>query len=1096
MAEEMAIERALCPVLVGREDELTTLEDALLAAHRREGQILVLAGEAGLGKTRLATELQRRALARGTAVLWGGCAEADLALPYLPFVEALGNYLAGADLVDLRRRLQAAARELGQLFPQLSSEGTVRDRGDDPGESKLRLFEAILALLRIPADERSLLLVLEDVHWADASTRELLNYLSRRLRTTRILLLATCRNDELHRQHPLVPMLQAWRRAGTAELVELRPLPPDGVAEMVQAIFDQPVRGDLRDFLHARSEGNPFVLEEFLKSALDRLFQPAAAWDLKRITELKIPPTVRDTILLRVERLSAPQAEILRTAAVLGPTFTYSTLVAVSGHEAEAVQAALRTFVHQQLLEEEPLAGERYRFRHALTREAIYEDLIGPQRAELHRRAAAVLRRQAATAPVDLAHHLLAARCWEEAVPVCLQAAEEAERRSAYHEAADLYARVLPHLADARARGRTLSRLGDAHFHAGSPALAQQHLEQGIALLEGCGETHEAAGYRIKLGSCHAQRSRPQLARQEWERARAALEPAGPSEDLAYACIHLASQQGIQGETDAALALGKEASAIAEAAGADAPRILALAAIGLLLTRAGQTEGGLAYLDQSVHQARDRGLKWIAGNALVNGIIARVEHFRAREGLGLVEVLRALGPGGAQELRAARAEGAIYSALGEPEQARRAWEQALTLAREREAATFVRASERGLAGAYAALGRLEEARRLLLPMRDGERERQHALSDARAAVRVLLDSGDLAGALRETAALIQGAGWVPAAWKRWLYDVAVEALVTGSRIEEAESLVTQLRNADSADGPDPYLNRMEGRLALARGALPRARAHLVASINRWSDAGYREEESRTRRLLAVVLAGQGDRAGAEAELRSVLAYAAESDAVFEGERARSKLAELGVELEAEPARAPPAAVELRAASERLVTIMFVDVRGYTAMTQAEAPPDMAERIASFYRWVRQEVERRHGLVERYAGDAVMSLFNVSRTRLDHCLLALQAAIAIRDRAAFAGLPLGVGIAVGPAVVGVLGRGADLAALGDATNLAARLQAEARSGELVLSEEAFRRTRNWLKTQRLTATEERLHLKGFAHSVAAYRLAPEPDQGPG
>jgi len=1090
MAEKMSIERALCPVLVGREDELTTLEDALLAAHRGEGQFLVLAGGAGVGKTRLARELQRCALASGATVLWGGCSEVDLALPYLPFAEALGNHLAAANLADIRLRLKAAGAELAQLFPQLGGEGPARDGGEDPGESKLRLFEAVLALLRIAADQRALLLVLEDIHWADASTRELLDYLSRRVRTTRMLLLATCRNDELHRRHPLALMLRSWRRAGTGELVELRPLPPDGVAAMVQAIFDQPVRGELRDFLHARSEGNPFVLEEFLKSALDRPVQPTAAWDLKRITELKIPPTVRDAILLRVERLSAEHVELLSAAAVLGPSFSYSTLVAVSGRKAEAVQSALRTFVQQQLMEEVPPTGERYRFRHALTREAIYEDLIAPRRAELHRRAADALRRQSDTEPVDLAHHLLAAKCWEEAVPVCLQAAEEAERRSAYRQAADLYERALPHVAEARLRALTLSRLGDAHLQGGSPARAQQRLEQAIPLLEGCGEWREAAGYRIKLGTCHAQRSRPDLARQEWERARTTLEPAGPSEDLAYACIHLASQQGVEGTIDAALALGREAGAIAEAAGADAPRILARAAIGLLLTRVGQVEAGIAELDQSALQARDLGLKWIAGNALVNGIIARVEHFRAREALEQVQALRALGPGDVQELRAARAEGAIYSALGEPEQARHAWERSLSLAREREAATFVRTCERGLAGAYAALGLLEEAGRLVLSMRHGERERQHVLSDSRVAVRILLDSDDVAGALHEAAVLVERGGDVPMPWRRWIHDVAAEARIAGGQIDEAESLVSQLRTGDSSDRHDPYLARMEGRLALARGDLPRARAHLLDAIHRWGEAAYREEESRTRRLLAQVAVRQGDRAAAEAELREVLAYSTRYGAAFERERAHEQLLQLGVDAEAEPAtKAPSTEGEMSAATERLVTVMFVDVRGYTAMTRSASPPEMAQRIASFYRWVRQEVERRHGLVERYAGDAVMSLFNVSRARLDHCLLALQAAISIRDRAAFAGLPLGIGIAVGPAVVGVLDRGADLAALGDATNLAARLQAEARSGELVLSEEAFRRTRSWLKTQRLTATKERLHLKGFRRAVAAYRLVP-------
>ncbi len=227
------------------------------------------------------------------AVFWGGCSAAELALPYLPFLEAVGNYRR-ANLEQLRQRLGPARRELAYLFPQLDTERAPRDVGD-PTETKLRLFEAVLSLLTIPADQQGLLVVIEDLHWADASTRELLDYLARRLRDTRIMVLATYRSDELYRKHPLLPVVQGWRRAGVAEVIELKPLPPDGVADMVHAIFDQPIRAEFRDFLHDRSEGNPFVLEEFLKAALDRgdIYRTQARWERKSLDELKIPPGTR-----------------------------------------------------------------------------------------------------------------------------------------------------------------------------------------------------------------------------------------------------------------------------------------------------------------------------------------------------------------------------------------------------------------------------------------------------------------------------------------------------------------------------------------------------------------------------------------------------------------------------------------------------------------------------------------------------------------------------------------------------------------------------------------------------------------------------------
>src|SRR6202162_2823205 len=414
----MAIERALCPALVGREGELTIIEDALLDAHRGEAQGVTPAGEAGLGKTRLASELQKRSAGGGTTVMRGGCSEADLSLPYLPFLEAIGNYLSTADLDQLRARLGTSGRELGQLFPQLRPDGASSDGGDPSGQGKLRLFEGMISLFRDAAAEHGLLLVLEDLHWADASTRELLDYMTRRLSHTRMLILATYRSDELDRKHPLLPLVQGWKRGNLVTLVELHPLQAAGLADMVRAIFDtEEVTDDFRDFLYKRTEGNPFVLEEMLKAALDRgdIYRSAGKWERPPdLSQLKIPPTVRDTILLRVERLQREEAEILRTAAVLGLSFSYATLAAVSDKPEDTVLSALQRCVQQQLVEEQPRARERYRFRHSLTREAIYEDLIAPQRSRLHLRAAEVLRGLPGTEPVDLAHHLLAAGHIEE----------------------------------------------------------------------------------------------------------------------------------------------------------------------------------------------------------------------------------------------------------------------------------------------------------------------------------------------------------------------------------------------------------------------------------------------------------------------------------------------------------------------------------------------------------------------------------------------------------------------------------------------------------------------------------------------------------
>src|SRR5487761_158629 len=233
----MALARVLCEDLVGRESEISLLEDALLATLRGDGGVVIVGGEAGMGKTRLVADLVVRARRRGCVVVSGVCSEAELSLPYLPFLEAIGNYLAREDVAALRERLGPASDDPAQLFPQM---GRPQLAEGEAQQAKLRLFESILLLLRDAARNSALLVVLEDLHWADPATRELVDYATRRLRSTNVLVLATYRTDELHRKHALLPTIQGWRRSGQAHLIEIGPLRAAGVKDMVMAIFDEP----------------------------------------------------------------------------------------------------------------------------------------------------------------------------------------------------------------------------------------------------------------------------------------------------------------------------------------------------------------------------------------------------------------------------------------------------------------------------------------------------------------------------------------------------------------------------------------------------------------------------------------------------------------------------------------------------------------------------------------------------------------------------------------------------------------------------------------------------------------------------------------
>ena len=637
-------ERVLCPTLIGRQDQLFVLEDALLTAHRGESRFVALGGEAGMGKTRLATELAARAQRLDWEVLWGACSEAEFSLPYLPLVEAVGNYLSRQDTDRLADQLGAARRELAQLFPLLGRDEPDAPVGD-PTQAKLRLFEAVVGLLSLPARERGLLLIVEDVHWADAATRELLDHIARRLTNTRSLVLVTYRSDELDRRHPLAPLLQTWRRSRVAELVTLSPLGETEIAEMIAAILDHDEIGpEFRDLMHARTEGNPFVLEEMLREAIDRgdVFRTADGWDRRALTEVRIPETVRDTILLRFARLDPAEAEVLQAAAVLGRTFEYATLLAVADLPDATVQSALAIGVAQQMIEEVGSGQATYRWRHALTQEAIADEIVLPRRQEIHGRAADVLSAAGASA-LQVARHLLGAARFDEAVPACLDAAQEAEASFAFAEALEVLERALPHVHDPVERSRLLCRMGRVLWTDGKTAAAETVLAEGIPGLVAANEV-EAAGYRLILARAQWEQSKPDAAREEFEEARRVLEQAGPSPELALAYMRLSGLYKFEFAADRSLETAEKAVEVAKAAGADFERIWAQSWMAYSLLDVGRTAEGIELLDESFDEARSRGYSFIAHNIAYNDAWTRLHTMTPGIDDRIVEIASEPGP--------------------------------------------------------------------------------------------------------------------------------------------------------------------------------------------------------------------------------------------------------------------------------------------------------------------------------------------------------------------------------------------------------------------------------------------------------------------
>ncbi len=1073
----MALSRVLSPVLVGRDTELSALEDALLSSLRGDGGVVIVGGEAGMGKTRLVNALAGRARRLGCVVLAGGCSEAELALPYLPFLEAIGNYLAGADLASLRDRLGPAADELAQLFPQM---GRPASTGGDATQAKLRLFESMLLLFRDAASRRALLVILEDLQWADPATRELLDYATRRLRSTNVLVVATYRSDEMHRKHALLPTVQGWRRSGQVDLIELKPLNATQVADMVGAIFEeQTVSEEFSDFLRERSEGNPFVLEEMLRDALDRgdIYRTETGWDRKSLAEIRIPPTVRDAILQRLERLGHDDIAVLAAGSVMGRSFDLDAVAQVAQVDEAVALSALESSVAAQLIEPEDRSSGRYRFRHALTREAIYEDLVVPRRQQLHSRIADLLASRPDRVAVDLAHHLLMAGRNAEAVAMCITAADDALHAQAYRDAAQLLERAAPYIVDSIERSRVLCRAADGYWNNNEPGLAKRLLEEGIAGLEKAGLRQEAAEQRVLLGRCWWELQRSDLAEREYQAARDVLEAAGPSEQLAIAYIRLAGLAMFDQRPAVGLEHATRAVEVARQVGAELTLAWALNFVGGCEIQLGRVEEGFAHNDDSYNAAVAAGQRYQVGNVTGNAAWGAVHLARgdkvdvwyerlSRE----VNVDSDPWPYYIRSLIALK-RGQVVDAIAHAR-------GSVQRARDGGFAKMLWRASVVLGSALAENMRSSEAA-AVMPPRSSRVDSQDAVYDGEGRIRLRLAAGDAVGAFEEAAAIPARACLLVAPTDA-VAETAGDAVWLRKYIESIPAQGEALAS--------PRYDSARGRLALLEGKTADAIRLLGRAVTSFEEAGLNLDAWHAGRALAEAEHASGDVEAAEDRLTRIVAHATAAGAALAARLALDVANRLGLQIAMPPEADVAARGAVRVATgERMVSVMFADVRGYTELTGRSVPSEIAGRIASLQRWATQEVERRHGVVDKFAGDAVMATFNVSGQTVDHALDALRAAIAIIDKAALAELPVGAAVAVGPAVVGNLAESANLSVLGEVTNLASRLQSAAGAGEVMLSEEAYRRVGEWLEGRRLAVEQATLTLKGFPAPVMAYRV---------
>ncbi len=419
--------RTSSTALVGRDAELQQLADALKRARSGEAAVVLVGGEAGAGKTRLVEEFTARAGAGGVRVLVGRCLElGEEGLPFAPFAGALRDALRQ----DGPAIFGGQEQDLARLLPELGPAGPPSGADLDAGRG--RFFDLVAGLFERIAAERPLVLVIEDLHWADRSTRDLVGFLLRSGRGGRAMLVATYRTDELHRGHPLRPFLAELDRVRSVERLELDRLDRDATAAILADLRGAVPTAATVDNIHSRSQGNPFFIEEL-----------AACPD----GGCSLPDTLRDLLLARVDQLPEPSQQVLRIAAAGGQRIGHRLLTHVAGVSELELDSALRAAVAAQLVVADA-DGDGYEFRHALVREAVHDDLLPGEHARLHARYAAAIEADpglvgASRAPIEIAHHWYSAHDHARALVAAFEAAHAAGERYAFAEQQRLLERVL-----------------------------------------------------------------------------------------------------------------------------------------------------------------------------------------------------------------------------------------------------------------------------------------------------------------------------------------------------------------------------------------------------------------------------------------------------------------------------------------------------------------------------------------------------------------------------------------------------------------------------------------------------------------------------
>jgi tetratricopeptide (TPR) repeat protein/transcriptional regulator with XRE-family HTH domain len=482
--------------LVARERELDRGRTSVEAVAGGAGRLVLLTGEPGIGKTRLAQEIAVEMLDRGFLVAAGRCYESEQTVPYYPFLEALAALHSGAP-PSVRADVPRRWPDLALLMPERV--GPLPEPLQTH-EHQQRLFRAVTGFIVAVAAKTPVAVMLDDLHWADGSSLKLLHHLARHTRTSRVLLLATYRDVEVNRQHPLAATLRDMEREQVMDRIAVRRLDEQDTAALIAAtIGETEVSGDVAELVFERTEGNPFFVQQVVRVLVERgdLYHEKGRWARRAITEIEVPESVRSVIGQRLSSLPEATQDVLREASVLGQEFRFDDLLLMSGRSEDELEGALKDAAAAGLARETGRGGGTYGFDHALTQQALHAELPPRRRRRLHLAAGGAIERMQPGKVPELAWHFLQGGDSERALGYALLAGDRAEEIHAHPEAEWQFrtaVQLAREIGDRAGEARALERLGDVLRIAGRFDESLEAIEQAARVIAGLKAAGREAG--------------------------------------------------------------------------------------------------------------------------------------------------------------------------------------------------------------------------------------------------------------------------------------------------------------------------------------------------------------------------------------------------------------------------------------------------------------------------------------------------------------------------------------------------------------------------------------------------------------------------